>query len=180
VTPGSDQSSSGGRAMVAPDGTFAIEGVRPGTVSMWVTTQRPSATRTIINRIERDGVPVNQSFEMRQSLSGLRVVIDYGTGTLRGTVKLEGSDAPITDSMMTVTCKREGARDQNFTQVDARGHFVLTNLAPGPFEVTLIISSLTPRPPRGIPPQKQIVNITKGAETEINFVVNLDPRPGTP
>jgi hypothetical protein len=81
---------------------------------------------------------------------------------------------------MNVTWKREGARDQNFVQVDARGHFLITNLAPGPFEVTLIIRSLAPRPPGAIPPQKQIVNITNGAETEVNFVVNLSTQQGKP
>jgi hypothetical protein len=180
VTPGNNQIRSGGRATVAPDGTFDIGGLRPGPVSLWVSTQRPSAVRTIINRMERDGVPVSQNFELKESLSGLRVVIDYGTGSIRGTVKFEGADTPITESRMNVTCKREGARDQNFAQVDARGHFVITNLAPGPFELTLIISSLTPRPPGGVRPQKQIVNIANGSDTEVTFVVDLGPKPGGP
>src|SRR5215831_1020585 len=110
-TPGNDQIRSGGRAMIAPDGTFEIDGLRPGRpVSLWVSTQRPSPVRTIINRVERDGVPVNQNFELKESMSGLHVVIDYGTGSIRGTVKFEGGDTPITDSRMNVTCKREGSR----------------------------------------------------------------------
>jgi hypothetical protein len=181
VTPGNTQLRSGGRAMVMPDGTFQIVGLRPSPYSMWATTQRPSSIRTIINRMDRDGVAVNQNFEMKESISGLHLVIDYGTGVIRGTVKFEGGDA-ITDSRMNVILKREGARDQSFTQVDARGHFVLTNLAPGPFELTLLITSLTPRTRStpGMPPQKQIVNVTNGAETEVTFVVNLGPKPGGP
>ena len=181
MTPANTEMPSGGRATVAPDGTFEIGGLRPGTASMFVTTQRPSAVRTNIDRMERDGVPVNQNFEMKESLSGLHVEIDYGTGVIRGTVKFEGSDTPITDSRISVNCKRQGARDvAQFTQVDARGHFVMTNLGPGTFELTLIISGLTPRPPRGMPPQKQIVNVSNGAETEVTFVVNLGPNPGGP
>lgn len=178
LTPANTEMPSGGRSTIAPDGTFEIGGLRPGPVSMWITTQRPSALRTNINRMERDGVPVNQNFEMRESLSGLHVEIDYGTGVVRGTVKLEGSEVPITDSRMSVSCKREGARDGNpvqFAQVDARGHFVMTNLGPGRFEFTLVISGLGPRPPLSIPPQKHIVNITNGEETEVTFIVNLGP-----
>jgi len=180
VTPGTNQIRSSGRSVIAPDGTFNIGGLRAGSISLFVSTQRPSFVRAMINRLERDGVPVNPNFEMKDSLSGLHVVIDYGTGSVRGAVKFAGSDSQITDSRMNVTCKREGARDQTFAQVDARGHFLITNLAPGPYELTLIISSLTPRPPRPIPPQKQIINITNGSETEVIFDINPGQKPGGP
>jgi hypothetical protein len=180
LAPGNNQIRIGGRSAIAPDGSFEIGGLRPGLVSIFMgSTQSVPFTRTFINRIEHDGGLLNQSFEMKTSLSGLNIVIDYGTGVIRGTVKLEGTDAPLTDSILAIICKREGGRDQTFTQVDARGHFEIRNLAPGPFELTLNFSSLTPRP-RGIPPQKQIVNVTKGAETEVTFVVNLGPKPGGP
>ncbi|HEY0347698.1 MAG TPA: carboxypeptidase-like regulatory domain-containing protein [Pyrinomonadaceae bacterium] len=180
AAPGNNQIRNGGRALVAPDGTFEIGGLRTGPVSLFVSTQRPSFIRANINRMEREGVAVNQNFVLKESLSGLHVVIDYGTGIIRGTVRFEGNDAPITDSRMYVSCKRAGARDGNGAQVDARGRFVMANLAPGSWEVTLQVNSLTPRPPRGIPIQKQIVNVTNGSETEVTFVVALTPKQGGP
>jgi len=168
------------RALVAPDGTFEIGGLRTGPVSLFVSTQRPSFIRANINRMEREGVAVNQNFVLKESLSGLHVVIDYGTGIIRGTVRFEGNDAPITDSRMYVNCRRAGARDGSGAPVDARGHFVISNLAPGSWEVTLQVNSLTPRPPRGIPIQKQIVNVANGSETEVTFVVALTPKQGGP
>jgi len=39
---------------------------------------------------------------------------------------------------------------------------------------------LTPRPPRGIPPQKQIVKVANGSETEVTFVVALTSKQGGP
>ena len=179
VSPANTQLRTGGRAVVAPDGSFQINGLTPGPISLWVSTQRPSPIRTNINRVERDGVAINQNFDLKQSLSGLHVVIDYGTGAIRGIVKFEGEPA-ITESRMYVNCKREGSREGNGVQVDARGHFVITNLPPGPTEVTLQINALTPRPPGGIPPQKQIVNVANGSETEVTFVVHLPPRQGGP
>jgi hypothetical protein len=177
---GNNPVRTAGRAVVAPDGSFLVEGLRPGTVTAWIVTQRPSFINTKINRMERDGVPLSQNIDLKESMSGLHIVIDYGTGIIRGTVKFEDSDALITDSRMYVHYKREGARDGNTAQVDARGHFVIANLSPGSWEVTLQINSLTPRPARGFPPQKQILNVANGSETEVTFVVPLTPKPGGP
>jgi hypothetical protein len=177
---GNNSVRTAGRAAVAPDGSFLVEGLRPGTVTGWIVTQRPTFINTKINRMERDGVPVSQNIDLKGSISGLHIVIDYGTGIIRGTVKFEGNDAPITDSRMYVNCRRERARDGYGAQVDARGHFVISNLAPGSWELTLQVNSLTPRPPGGVPIQKQIVNVANGSETEATFVVNLAPRQGGP
>ena len=177
--PANNRLRSRGRTVVAQDGTFQIDGLRTGPTSLFISTQRPAFIRTNINRMERDGVAVNQNFDLKESLSGLHVVIDYGTGTIRGTVKFEGGPA-ITESRMYVNCKREGSREGNGVEVDARGHFVITNLPPGPTEVTLQVNALTPRPPGGIPLQKQIVNVANGSETEVTFVVHLPSRQGVP
>jgi hypothetical protein len=37
-----------------------------------------------IARIEHDGIGVTQGFDIQQSVSGLRVILNYGTGTIRG------------------------------------------------------------------------------------------------
>lgn len=179
TSPGNNQVRNSGRALVAPDGSFLVEGLRPNPVTVFVATQRPTFIRTNIDRMERDGIALNQNFELKESMSGLHIVIDYGTGIIRGTVRFEG-DPAITDSSMYVNCKREGAREGTAVQVDARGHFVIANLAPGPWEVALQINSLTPRQPRGIPPRKQIVDLAKGSETEITFDVALTPKQGGP
>ena len=179
VSPANNQIRTGGRAVVAADGSFQVDGLRPGSVSFFVSTQRPSFVRPAIMRIERDGIDVNQGFNVQQSVSGLHILIDYGTGSIRGTVKFEG-DVAIGDSRMYVSCKREGARDGPGVQVDARGNFVIENLGTGTYGVTLQVNSLSPRPQRPIPPQKQIVNVTNGSATEVNFVIDLTPRQGGP
>jgi hypothetical protein len=179
-SPENNRVRTSGRSVVAQDGSFLVEGLRPGSVTAWIATQRPSFINTRINRMERDGVPLSQNIDLKESMSGLHIVIDYGTGIIRGTVKFEDSDAPITDLRMYVQYKREGARDGNTAQVDARGHFVISNLSPGSWEVTLQVNSLTSRPPRGFLPQKQILNVANGSATEVTFVVPLTPKPGGP
>ena len=60
---------------------------------------------------------------------------------------------------------------------DARGNFVIPNLAAGDFEVMMTLSGVSPRPARSIPPQKKTITIVNGAETQVTFVVDVS-RPG--
>jgi hypothetical protein len=166
----------GGRSPIAPDGSFQVDGLRPGSVSVGIGTQRAPYARVQIVRLERDGIPINERFDLHQSMAGLRVSVDYGTGVIRGTVKFTG-DNSITDARMYVSCKREGARDGPGTPVDARGNFLIKNLGEGTYEVTLQINALSQRPPRPIPPQKQMVRVTNGSESQANFVISFTPDP---
>ena len=174
-----NQIGSGGNSVVAPDGTFQVNGLRPGRASIDVYASTPAFTRPSIARIEHDGIGISQGFDIQQSVSGLRVVINYGTGAIRGTVRLEGG-ASVADYRMYVNCKREGARDGTGAQVDARGHFLIRNLAPGNYEVTFQLNSGPTRPQRPTPPQKQMVNVTNGTESEITFAGDLTPKQGGP
>jgi hypothetical protein len=174
------QDRTGGNSIVAPDGSFQVDGLKPGHVTMDVYSYAPTFTRPTIARIEHDGIGVSQGFDIQQSVSGLRVVINYGTGAIRGSVRVEG-DVSLADSRIYVNCQREGARDGTGAQVDARGHFIIRNLAPGSYEVTLQIMFGGPsRPQHPIPPQKQVVNVTNGSESEVTFVVDAMPKQGGP
>ena len=177
-TSGAQFNSSAGSS-VAPDGSFQISGLRPGRVSIGVYPNGPSVKRPTIARIEHDGLGVSQGFEIQpgQSISGLRIVVNYGSGSIRGTVRFEGGSMPI-DTRTFVTCRREGARDTGGGQVDSRGHFVINNLAPGTYEVMLQL--VFPRPQRPTPPQRQQVTVTNDSESEVTFVINLAPKEGGP
>jgi hypothetical protein len=169
----------GGNSTVAPDGSFQINGLRPGRVSIDAYAAAPTFTRPSIARIEHDGIGVTQGFDMQQSVSGLRVIINYGTGAIRGTVRLEG--ASLADSRIYVNSKREGERAGTGIVVDARGQFVIKNLATGTYEVTVQVgvggSVASSRP---VPPQKQLVSVTNGSESEVTFVIDLRPKQGGP
>jgi hypothetical protein len=174
------QDNTGGTAVVGQDGGFQINGLRPGHLSIDAHASVPTYTGPLIARIEHDGIAVNQGFDIQKSVSGLRVILNYGTGTIRGTVRLEGG-ASLADSRIFVNSKREGERNGTSIHVDARGHFVIKNLAPGTYEVTVLAGSggaAAPYVPP--PPQKQLVTVTNGAETEVTFVVAFVPRQGGP
>ncbi|HEX3145929.1 MAG TPA: hypothetical protein VHQ64_18290, partial [Pyrinomonadaceae bacterium] len=174
TTPNNPQRGNVGQGIVAADGSFQVAGLRPGKMLLTVSVQRPPFIQTPVSRIEHDGVVItNQNFNLQQSMSGLRVLIDYGTGVLRGVIKVDG-DQTVDFSHIRLTCRREGDRYGADAQVDARGHFMFSNLASGPYEVIIepVLSSNNPE--RLFPPQKQIVNMTNGQETEVTFTI--DPR----
>lgn len=175
------QINSGGTAVVAADGSFQVNGLRPSRISVSVYDSGPSPIRPSIARIEHDGIGLPQGFEMQpgQSVSGLRVVITYGTGIIRGTVRFKGGSLPV-DSHTYVNYKREGVSEGSSAQLDSRGHFVINNLAPGTYEVTLQISVSRTSALRPGPPQKQLVSVSNDAEAEVTFSVDLRPKEGGP
>ena len=181
VTSGTNSEvHSGGRSIVAPDGSFQVNGLRPGRVSIEAYPSGPTYTRPSIARIEHDGISVTQGFDLQQSVSGLRIIINYGTGAIRGTVRLEGG-ASLADSRIYVKSKRENERDGTTVVVDARGHFVIKNLAPGTYEVTVHVGFIGAAAPYRPPPtQQQLVSVTNGSESEVTFVVDLTPKQGGP
>ncbi len=176
----SSEVPSGGSSIVAPDGSFQVNGLRPGRVSIDAYASAPTYTRPSIARIEHGGIGVTQGFDIQQSASGLRIIINYGTGAIRGTVRLEGG-ASLADSRLFVNSKREGERDGTGIVVDARGQFVIKNLSTGTYEVTVQVGFGGPAAPsRPVPPQKQLVMVTNGSESEVTFVVDLTPKQGGP
>jgi hypothetical protein len=174
-----NQFNSGGYSVVAPDGSFEVDGLRPGPVNVFISTQNPGLARPTINRIEHNGIGLNQGFDIQQSISGVRVVINYGTGSIRGTVRFEG-DPSFTTDRIYVRARREGARDTIPVRADARGNFLIKNLSPGSYEVTAQVAVPPTSGRRPPPPQKQVVNVVNGAEAEVNLVIDLAPKPGGP
>ncbi len=124
----------------------------------------------------------NLEIEPGQSISDLRVVVILGTGSIRGTVKFEGGDLP-TDARIFIGVRREGTPGGGSgAPVDARGHFLINNLAPGTYEVTLYM--VLAGPPqlsrRPFPPQKQMVDVVDDSEAQVTFTVDLKMKEGGP
>jgi Carboxypeptidase regulatory-like domain len=177
------RTSTSGTSAIAGDGSFQINGLRPGKASIYLQTYaNPALQGFSITRIERDGVEQPQGFEIAagQPVSGLQIFITYGTGTIRGTVTITGGTLPP-DARLFVRANRPGASNtSNAVQVDLRGHFAIGNLAPGTYEVTLQrfpVPQYQP-PRRPPPPLKQIVTVGDGTETEMTITLDLSAEGG--
>ena len=169
-----------GSAVVAADGSFTITGLRPGRANFSITS-RDSSKRPSLVKVTVGGVSVPQGFEIeRQPVSGIQLVVAYGTGAIRGSVTVQGGN--LSDFRAQVICRREGTRASSATSLlDARGHFNMSGLAPGNYDCAVQLSPLAP-PAQGQavtrPPQipHQAVTIANDVESQVNFAVDLTPK----
>ncbi|HMJ24199.1 MAG TPA: carboxypeptidase regulatory-like domain-containing protein [Pyrinomonadaceae bacterium] len=174
------QTFNSGSAMVAYDGSFSISGLRPGRAALFLAPQPNQTGRLIVWRIERDGVDISRNLDLQagQSLSNVRVITIFGTGTIRGTVKFENGELPPA-ARVYVGARREGSPSLSLgAQLDSRGHFVINNAPAGTYEVTVNVGAapLGPQPPQRLPPPpKQFATVVDYGEAEVTFVVDLKP-----
>jgi len=85
-----------------------LGGLAPGTVSFSLTAEnrRPSQSFTIL-RVEHDGIVRPRGLEIKpgEQASGVKVIVSYGTGSVRGEVKVE--NGPLTpDGRVVVWLKK--------------------------------------------------------------------------
>jgi hypothetical protein len=174
-----------GSAIIAPDGSFRMNGVSPGKANLYIySPENPNSRRFLLTRIERDGVNQTQTIDIPagQSISNLRVFVSYGNGVIRGTVKFENGSPPP-NSRMYVGIRKDGQTQQLGVATDARGHFRLDDVPPGNYEVILNLGFYAQslqsqqRPPQ---PLKQFVTVADDTEVEVNFTVDLKPKVGGP
>ena len=169
-----------GSALVAADGSFTITGLRPGRASLSIDSpggsKRPSLVKVTVG-----GIGVTQGFEIeRQPVSGVQLVVAYGTGVIRGSVTLQGGS--LADFRTEIICRREGARTYSGggAYLDARGHFIITGLASGSYDCGVQFALIAPTQGRPVsrPPQvpHQTVTVSNDVETEVTFLVDLTPK----
>ncbi|HMV84614.1 MAG TPA: carboxypeptidase-like regulatory domain-containing protein [Blastocatellia bacterium] len=193
----------GGRqsaAMVGPSGAFTISGLAAGSVRLNVNDfggGRGGGSGLSLVRIERNGAAINGDFEIvsGQQVTGIRVVVGYGTGVIQGKVILAGGAIPPGTQLM-VTARSlnsaAGGGQNRPAQVDAGGNFRIEGLYSGSYEVRVI--AVTPnlaggqvqagqgrggqrggggnQPRVRIPNATQTVTVTNGAVAQVNL--NLD------
>ena len=182
-SPANPQQQTSSSSLIAADGSFQLSGVRPGKARLYIATMSSSGVRNVtILRVDRGGVDVTQNLEVQagESINDLRIVATLGAGTIRGSVRFVGGEPP-TNVRLFVGARREGtSQGGGGGMVDARGRFVISNLASGTYEVMLTMNYLGPsgvRPPK---PQTQTVTVSETGETQVDFIVDLTPKEGGP
>jgi protocatechuate 3,4-dioxygenase beta subunit len=159
---------------IAPDGSFRMTGLQAGKTRLFLSNYPPIPGFTLA-RVERDGVAQREiEITAGAQVAGIRVVIEYGTGSVRGIVRVENGPLPE-GAQMYISARRRGETGQpnRGTQVDSRGRFLLEGLTTGEFELTLR-TYIPDTPQRRIAPVKQNVVVTNGLESETNFTVDLN------
>jgi protocatechuate 3,4-dioxygenase beta subunit len=164
---------------IAPDGSFRITGLRPGKARIYLATY-PPIPGFALARIEREGI-TQREIEVTpgSQITGVRVVIEFGSGSVRGLVRVENGTLPE-KARLFVSARRRGGDTtgpaNRGAQVDARGRFLIEGLPTGDYD--LILQAIIPEAPaRRIAPVKQSVTVANGVETETTMTLDLNARP---
>jgi hypothetical protein len=165
------------RVNVGADGSFRVAGLRPGKVGFHFNTY-PMPKGLSLLRVERDGVEQTDGvveIGPGEQVSGVKVVVAFGTGVIRGQVKVEGG-ALREASGIFITCSKVGSNAEPYIQpvtTDLRGRFAFEGLLTGDYELsmTAVVGGVPPSRPRVA---KQTVSIVNGKETEVTFVIDLN------
>ena len=169
------------RSPISPDGSFRMAGLPGGTLNMQLGGKvGPFPPKGFsISRIERDGtaVPV-RGLEIKEGeqITGLRVVLSQGNGTIRGVVKVENGSLPEGARFyVRLTKTSEHTAGMRPPPVDARGHFLVEGLPPGLYEVLVSIINTSQQ----LRPVRREVNVQDGVVTDvvITFDVSTTPPP---
>jgi protocatechuate 3,4-dioxygenase beta subunit len=163
------------------DGSFRIGGLSPGTANFTLGSQegRPLVNFSI-SRVERDGVVQPRGLELNSGepqVTGVKIFLSYGTGSVRGEVKMENGPLPVGGRVM-VSLKKLGEAESNFRSYipDLRGHFLIEGVSAGEYEVR--VQANVPR--REPPSAKQQITVSEGAVSDVVITVDLKPKPGQP
>lgn len=169
----------GSAAKVNPDRSFVLEGLQPGKVSLSVGAYSgPESQGFTLARIEHNGVVPAGAIDLAagQSLSGVALYVAYGSGVVRGQVKVEGGTLASDAALFVMLRQGDPNTSRMGSQVDSRGRFIIKGIPPGHYEVVLQIMSLGAQVtlPRAFPrQQKQSLTITENAEAEVIFTLDL-------
>jgi hypothetical protein len=168
------------RARVGPDGSFRIRGLPPGKGKIMLASYPPVKGFALI-RVERDGVEQAGGIEVAagEQVSGVRVFLAYGTGSIRGQVKVEGGPLPEGSRMYVIVTPVTAGRAEEVApagvrpgEVDSRGSFVIEGLAAGEYQV--VVNAFMPSRNRAsLPKASQSVNVTDGAEARVTVTLDL-------
>jgi hypothetical protein len=166
---------------VNADGSFRIEGIQSGKAII-IATPPPDMRGLMVGRIEHNGAPAPEGIEVNpgEQVTGVRLVLVYGALTLRGEVKIVGGAFSAGQKFRAIA-RRVDQPMQNLPggDVDARGQFVIENLAPGEYEIRVLPSfnqnneRLDPQIMRLFASVKERVYVGGGNQQTVTIVIDL-------
>jgi protocatechuate 3,4-dioxygenase beta subunit len=124
---------------VNADGGFRIEGLQAGKATIIVSSP-PELRGLTLRRMEYNGAPAREGIDVNpgEQVTGVRLILVYGSLTLRGEVKIVGGALPASQKFYAQAhSSDQSMRNGGIGQVDARGKFLIENLTPGEYVIRL-------------------------------------------
>ena len=175
--------SMGHMASINSDGSFFLNGLESGAAYLSLGAQDRNLLKGfIVSRIERDGIVQPRGIEIKSGdqITGVRMVVSYGSATVHGTIKAENGELPAgARFFLQVTKAGERTPGIRPPPIDSRGHFIMEALPGGVYD--FIVTMVGPSPGDGRHPSaKQQVNIIDGVVNEVTITLDLGQKPGSP
>jgi hypothetical protein len=170
--------SFGQSALISADGSFRMGGLTAGTANFSLGSQegRPPVNFTIL-RVEYNGMAQPRGLEIKPEdvqVTGVKIVLRYGTGSVRGEVKFENGPLPPGARVMA-WLKKPGDSDPNYRPypADLRGHFLIEGVSAGDYE--LHVQAYVPE--GRVSTATQSITVTDGAVSNVVITLDLKPNP---
>ncbi len=164
------------------DGRFRIPGLPPDKFQVSLSSRMQRQNFRLMG-VERDGVLQSEGIEVAagEQVKGLRIIVTYGAGVVHGKVQVSGGSLPENvrfDVMARRTDIPGSPMPAHGVRADARGRFLLEGLTTGIYEIRL--TPFIPLPTGGMrmtnwPQLKQTISVTSGTESQVTFVMDLNP-----
>jgi hypothetical protein len=174
--------SMGHTASINSDGSFFLNGLESGAAYLSLGAQDRNLLKGfIVSRIERDGIVQPRGIEIKtgDQITGVRMVINYGSATVHGIIKAENGELPAS-ARFFVRVTKAGEKTSNIRppQVDSRGHFIMEGLPGGVYDFVVTVAGPSPGGTPW-PSAKQQVNIVDGVVNEVTITLDLSQKPGS-
>jgi hypothetical protein len=163
-------------ATIGPNGSFRLSGLPAGRIMLQV---EPRESLRLL-RLERDGIVYQRGVELndQEQVTNLRVVVGHANGAVRGEIRIPPDLALPPTARLGVFLRRTEDTNPNASvptvQADARGHFLVENLFPGTYEISVGVFNAGPQAqlPR-FAPLRQTVIVTNGAVADVPITLQL-------
>jgi hypothetical protein len=127
-----------------------------------------------------DGIEQREGFEVNAGakITGVRLVFAYGVGSIRGEVKSESGALPAGLALQVTLRSTTGGARHLSGGVDERGRFVVENVPPGSYEMSVMTFGAEQTPSTYVPVPRT-VNVESGP-VQIVLVVNFAAKKAAP
>ncbi len=168
---------------LSADGSFRIGGLGPGTAYFSINSlDGGPLTNLAILRIEREGVVQPRGLEINagEQVTGVKIVLKYGSGSIRGEVKFENGPLPAGARVVVWIQKPDDDTTRNGRRygLDSRGHFLIEGVPAGTYELN--VNANIPRTHKPPLQARQTVTVTEGTVSNVVVTLDLGSQPETP
>lgn len=160
---------------IGPDGSFAVEGLTPGTLRMSFGGSDPGESLpfgTAVLELNGSGEPIE--IKAGDNIVGLKARVVYATGGIKGLVKFVSGTAPA--HIRGTASLYNDKTNVGYSLIDTRGSFLLESIPAGSYRLVVAVNIAGTQP--SSTRSEQMIEVSDQKLSDV--VIWLDPKPTLP